>query len=340
MHGFRNYREPFAAAFEQRITAIVGLNGRGKTNLIEAIYLLCRLRGFRDESPGRLRTWDTPSGVVAGVFSDFDREVVIGSNGLALKQDGDRVQDRRSWVRQTPIFGYRPDDDLFFHVEPEQRRRYLDWLAAMCFADYIPTAAAYRRALQQRNAALRQRLSRVEREVWDAQLVEAGYRIHCARKAAAAHLGPVYAQLWEALERPPAEVVYRSNLPETAEAYADALREAETADLERGWTSIGVHRDDLVVYREGRPVRQSASQGYRKLTIILLSLACALCLPGAMFYIDDLEGELDDENESRLFSLLLGSRTRHLQMFFSAVRTPDVLSRHDAGPDINWIRLA
>jgi len=140
---------------ERPWVGVVGRNGAGKTNLLEAIYALCRQRGFRDEPLAKLATWGGDHLSLAAAFGAGDDRGLRWEPGRGVERfrAGDAEPSQRRWVTDEPIFGYRPDDDLFFHDEPKQRRKYLDWFCAYHDAAYMTTVAAYERALRQRNSA-------------------------------------------------------------------------------------------------------------------------------------------------------------------------------------------
>lgn len=339
--GFRNYASPYTLSTPAPWTAIVGINGSGKTNLLEALFFACRLRGFRHDAWTKLKTWHTDRGFVRARFHDADREIVWQGANVQFLADGDKVGSRRRWASQLPIFGYRPDDDLFFHDEPKLRRSYLDWLCSYLDMQYMDFAANYERTLKQRNAALRATPQReIEYDVWEKELAVTGAALHLRRQHAVERLAPVYKQLWQRLDREPAQLAYIPGGSADVAANAQKLKTERAADLGRGWTAYGPQRDDFLVSRFDRPIRDSGSQGYRKLAVILLSLACAMVLPQtehrSLFYLDDIEGELDDDNERRLFTLLA---ELPLQVLLTAARRPAVLENSVDAAMLNWVPL-
>lgn len=332
--GFRNFVY-VDVRVERPWVGVVGRNGAGKTNLLEAIHVLCRQRGFRDEPPAKLVRWGSSSLSLAGRFAaGHDRGLTWDAQrGTQRFADGDVVDNARHWAITEPIFGYRPDDDLFFHDEPKQRRKYLDWFCAYGDAEYMTVVAAYERALRQRNALLRSGGGAAEWAAWDGELAEWGARLTLYRKAAASRLAAAYAELWSQHQRV-ARLEYRSCGSDDAAAAFARLEATRAADRERGWTWFGPHRDDVVILLDERPVRDAGSQGYRKLAVLLLALACATATPATrLFYLDDFEGELDADNEAFVYTLL---RALPYQVWLSGVRRPAPLA-HD--PGIEWIEL-
>ncbi len=332
--GFRN----LGAAdwtFDTPWTGFVGPNGSGKTNTIEALHVLCRLRGFRGEQPGRLRAWSGENTTLSGLFEIDgrlqDRQLHLDGRQTVRTADGDPVDSQRRWATAVPLFGYRPDDDLFFHEEPQERRRHLDWFCSYRDPDYMRAAAAYERNLRQRAQALRGHWKGPELEVWEAALAETGAALTRARATAVIELGRHFKRLSDALPLASLELAYRQGGDPDLQVARDALAAGRARDAELGRTGFGPHRDDLSVSLAGRPIRQSGSQGQRKLAVISLALACALASAedrndGArtLFYLDDIEGELDAANEEALFALLA---ELPLQGLVTGVRRPAGFAR-------------
>lgn len=331
-------------AFEAPWTGFVGPNGSGKTNTIEALHVLCRLRGFRGEQPGRLRSWDGDDTLLGGRFAvgnrSEERVLLIDGRQTTRTIDGDPVDSPRRWATAVPLFGYRPDDDLFFHDEPLERRRHLDWYCAYRDPEYMRAAAAYERNLRQRAQALRSGWQGPDLAVWEDALAETGAALTRARTVATAELAARFADLGKALPLAGLALAYRPGGDGDADAARRRLAEGRRRDAELGRTGFGPHRDDLIVTLDGRPIRESGSQGQRKLAVVTLALACALGTAGdddtrTLFFLDDIEGELDAANEEALFALLA---TLPLQGLVTGVRRPAAFDR--PGLEAVWHRLA
>lgn len=343
--GYRNLGRP-DLVFSAPWTGFVGPNGVGKTNTLEAIHTLCRLRGFRGEPPNLLRAWGDETLDLVGRFDNRgrveDRRIEADDHGVRRTIDGDPGRGARDWATDVPLFGYRPDDDLFFHEEPAERRRRLDWFCAYLDPFYMTIAAAYKRTLRQRALALQRTIRGPELDAWEATLAEAGVALTRARSEAVKALSARFTELSEALPLAKLHLDYRIRGELEVEAAQTRLAADRGRDAELGRTACGPHRDDLIVSLAGRPIRESGSQGQRKLAIIALSLACALEAGRArksdggptIFYLDDIEGELDATNESALFALLAGLP---LQGFVTGVRRPAAILA--GGFEATWIEL-
>ncbi|XP_060085535.1 DNA replication and repair protein RecF-like [Ylistrum balloti] len=271
-----------------------------------------------------------------------EREIHWEKGSIAFIEDGDTISSRRFWAAKIPIFGYRPDDDLFFHEEPQHRRRYLNWLCSYLDLSYMDLVTHYEQTLKQRNAALRdQRTAEKEFLVWEQELANLGARLYHLRTDTVLRLCKQYARLWECMDCEPAFLRYVPGGSGDVLEIQKQLAIDRPKDIQRGWTRFGPHRDDLLIERYQRPIKDSGSQGYRKLAIILLSAACALTVTTKeskthLFYLDDIEGELDDQNEVKLFKLLAD---QPFQLFLTAVRKPQVLINTRQENQLQWVEL-
>jgi DNA replication and repair protein RecF len=208
------------------------------------------------------------------------------------------------------------------------RRHYLDRLLSLSDGNYLRALSRYRAALAQRNSALRQ--GRFELAgAFDRVLAEAGAAVVAARWAWAGPAAERFAAEFECLgEAEPATLAYRGS-PELADegAWESALRESREADLARGMTTVGPHRDDLTLRIGGRLLREYGSTGQLRSAAVALKLIEIETLrqargtePGLL--LDDVFAELDRERQRRLAVRLLGEAER--QVFVTAPR-PDEL---------------
>jgi len=347
VRGFRNLA-PLRLSLHRRWTGITGPNAAGKTNLLEAVYYLCRQRGFLERNLAALRTWDQPEGMLEAALQRSDRESVEcrtlrwQQNRVRRFVDGDAVARARTWVCAVPIFGYRPDDDLFFHLEPARRRHYLDWLCSYRQPAYIDVLAAFEHALRQRNRLLKRggAIHAAEWDAWEHELARQAVRVARIRHEVAAAVRTRFRALWTSLELGAGDLIYHG-FREDEQDYRRQLAQQRERDRAIGWTRTGPHRDDLQVLWLGRSIRESGSQGIRKFAVIVLAAACALEAPTVyrrrLFYLDDIEGELDAENEQKLYRFLAA---HPLQILFTGVRRIAALTTVVPPAELQWYTIA
>lgn len=322
---FRNYATGELEPDPDGLTVVVGDNGEGKTNLLEAIGYLATLRSFRGAPGEALVRVGAGSGVVRAEAQRDGRVLLIEAE---LRPSGrDRVQVNRQPLRRTrdllgalQVTVFAPDDLELVKGGPAARRRYLDDLLVSLHPRHDATQTELDRVLKQRNALLRQAAGRATPEVtttldvWDAKLAAVAETLVSARRGLTAALGPLvaasYAQVAGAAR-------LRGSSVEVELSYAaswvgpldEALRRARPEDLRRAVSTVGPHRDDVELRIGGLPTRTHASQGEQR------SLALALRLGGhrlvtdrigssPVLLLDDVFSELDPDRGAALLEAL------------------------------------
>ncbi len=331
--GFRNL-EALDRAVPEEGLVLLGANGQGKTNLLEAVYypvLFRSLRGAADqeiscfgaggfhvgaaiESGGRPRH-------VAATWVPGARRKRIGVDGA----DGTRLTDAiGAWV----AVAFLPGDVRLAGGAAGERRQYLDRMLSLADRGYLRALAAFRAALAQRNAALRLARSDLA-AAFDRPLAEAGAVVVAGRFAWAADAEPRFAEELAVLGEQGAGRLRYQGRPELAEAAAwpDALEAARGRDAARRLSTVGPHRDDVVLEVGGHELRAFGSTGQQRSAAIALKLIELDTLAAARgeepaLLLDDVFAELDAERQERLAKRLIRPEVR--QVFLTAPR-PDEL---------------
>jgi DNA replication and repair protein RecF len=332
LRGFRNLADldrelPPAGA------ALLGHNGQGKTNLLEALYYPVLCRSFRGALDGDVTCFGGLGFHVSVAVRDGDvvRELSTGYQaGTRRKRiavdggDVERVQDVvGTWV----AVAFLPSDTALASGPAVERRQYLDRMLALADREYLTALGRYRAALAQRNSALRQHRPELAR-AFDRPLAEAGARVTRGRLAwsttAAERFGAALADLEETGA---ATLTYqgRSELAEP-EAWTDALERARGADEARRTTTVGPHRDDVVLSIGGRPLRLFGSTGQQRSAAVALKLVEIATLEDGRgsepaLLLDDVFAELDRTRQRRLAERLMG---RGRQVFVTAPRRDEL----------------
>lgn len=315
---------------------LVGRNGQGKTNLLEAIHYLALFRSFRRTRHADAIAFDSDRFRVEGtIATDEGRKRTV-----AVSVDGGQRRiavDGAVNVKPTDAVGVAlvallsPDDLSLVAGSPSERRGFLDTLLGI-------TSTAYRRGLQTFDRALRQRNELLKKgndvdpntlEPWDEALVSAGSPLVAARGSLVTRLSPRFGAIGSRLAGDGDDtrwtLRYRPSVPvgdeevedptRIADAWRDALADRRDRDLRRGWTTVGPHRDDLDVRRGGRPVSRYGSQGERRTAAIALRLIEAEILETdtgrrPILLLDDVFSELDAGRAERLLEWLGDERQR------------------------------
>lgn len=329
--GFRNLHDVDRALPESGV-ALLGANGQGKTNLLEAIYypvLFRSLRGAADTSvaafggPGfhlEARIAGPREAVVTTTFATGGRRKRVTVDGAEI----DRLTDAVGiWM----AVAFLPADVALAAGGASERRRYLDRMLSLADGRYLRALIRYRAALAQRNSALRQGRTDMAR-AFDAALAEPGSAVVAARLAWAEGVGARFAGEVAGLgETAPAALRYRgrSDLADPA-AWSGALAEALPRDRARGTTTIGPQRDELILEIGGRPAREFGSTGQQRSAAIALKLLEIDTLREARgtepaLVLDDVFAELDRERQRRLAARLAPAGR---QVFVTAPRRDEL----------------
>jgi DNA replication and repair protein RecF len=302
------------------LTVIVGANGEGKTNLLEAIGYLATLASFRG-APGdaMVRQGAEVAIVRADVVDADDREALVEAELRAVGRD--RVQvNKQPLKRARDLLGtvrvsvFSPDDLVLVKGGPAERRRYLDDALVACAPKHDATLGDLDRVLRQRNVLLKQASGRMTPEVeatldvFDDKLVEVGERLGTARAALVDKLEPVVAKAYDVVASAAASVTMSYDAPWRG-SLADRLVAARTDDLRRGVTTVGPHRDDVLLTVNGMPARTHASQGEQRSLALGLRLGAhelvtEYARSAPILLLDDVFSELDPDRSIALLRAL------------------------------------
>jgi DNA replication and repair protein RecF len=316
---FRNYT---AAELEPApgLTAVVGANGEGKTNLLEAVGYLATLASFRG-APGDALV--RAGAEVAVVRAEIEREgrtslleaelrAVGRDRVLVNRQPLKRARDLLGTVRTTV---FSPDDLVLVKGGPAERRRLLDDALVACAPRHDATRSDLDRILRQRTTLLKQAGGRLSPEVaatldvWDAKLAEVGEVLGTAREKLVARLEPVVAKAYDDVASAAAQVTLTYEAPWRVGGLAAALEAARNDDVRRAVSTVGPHRDELALTINGLPARTHASQGEQRSLALALRLATHAVVTEVtgstpILLLDDVFSELDPDRSAALLQHL------------------------------------
>lgn len=325
---FRSY-SAVDLAFEPGVTALIGANGEGKTNLVEALGYTATLGSHRVASDAPLVRLGAERAVVRTSVAREGRNHLIEIEIVPGKSNRARL-NRAPVKRPREILGmlravlFAPEDLPLVKGDPGERRRFLDELLVARAPRLAGVRSDYDRVLKQRNALLKSAGATRSPDlrtldVWDAHLARAGAELLAARVELVAALTPLVDKAYDAVSRGggPTALDYQSSIgAEALQADRDVLAAAllnelsrvRRAELERGVSLVGPHRDDLVIRLGPLPTRGYASQGESWSVALALRLASydLLSSDGAepVLLLDDVFSELDDDRRNRLASLV------------------------------------
>ena len=316
---FRSYLE-LDLELPDGLTCVVGQNGIGKTNLLEAIGYLIHLKSFRGADNATMVAIGSNRAVVRGEGSSKGRELLIEAE---IPRSGrGRVQVNRQRLQRSADLGaaarisvFAPDDLATIKGSPGLRRDFLDDSVVALWPRQDQTRRTLVQVLRQRNALLRQRGGRLDADgammldVWDERLAAAGEAMGTARLSLVNDLAPYVDQAYKQLSRRDDAVTLHYEPVWFANGLELALQATRSDDLRRGTSLVGPHRDDVVVMLNGAPSRSHASQGEQRTLALALRLGVHLLLTERhgeppLLLLDDVFSELDRFRTAALFQAL------------------------------------
>ena len=305
---FRSY-ERLDLELGHRVTVVTGENGAGKTNLLEALYFGCVGRSCRTRIDAQAIRFDQSvarvdvEGVEDGDGEDHTIAVAVDrKEGKTYFADGARVDSLEQFDWRPPTAVFMPDRLELVKGAPGIRRAHLDQFVAALWPARRVARRGYSEALAQRNALLARGRGGAELDTWDLRLTRSGMELIANRMKAIETIERRFAAIGAELGLPDGPALrYRTVAdvdPTSEEGFLRALRERRDADLARGFSTFGPHRDDIVLKHGGRDVRSYASQGQQRLTLLALLLAeceaiTELTSRSPLILLDDVMSELD-----------------------------------------------
>ncbi len=324
--------------------ALVGDNGQGKTNFLEAIAyleLLRSMRGVRDRD--LVRFGATAFHVAAESSGTAVRRASVGAERSGKKRvllDGVETPRLTDALGALPSVCFSPSDIALIAGAPAERRRYMDIALALSSKRYLAALRQYRAALARRNAALREASRPGARHssvaVWEPALSEHGAVLIEERRSWVAEGAAEFTRLCADIgERAVMTIAYQSPLvdsPDVRSALAEALHRGREHDSRRAFTHAGPHRDDLAVTLGARDLRLVGSAGQQRTAAIALRLLEAATFRtrgGAqpVLLLDDPFAELDRKRAARVLALLEESSARGLGQTILCVPREDEIPR-------------
>lgn len=328
---FKNIREA-DLTFADKLNCFVGLNGQGKTNLLDAIYYLSFTKSAFNTIDSQNILHDAEFAMIQGVYSaDSDQDemmqVTCGIRRGQKKQfrcgkkDYQRMLDH---IGRIPLVMVSPEDSQLIAEGSDERRRFMDVVIGQTDRSYLEHLNQYNALVKQRNALLKQYGDSDQRsipddlfEVIEMQMVPHAMYIFAQRKAFVEAFVPLFADLYKTIaevEEMP-QLTYRSQLFDRE--LGEALQRTRQRDLILGWTSQGVHKDELEMQLGDYPLRRVGSQGQQKTYLIAMKLAQALYLSSEqsavssrkpILLLDDIFDKLDATRVARIVNLVRGEQ--------------------------------
>lgn len=317
---FRNL-EPFELDLgAARFVVFHGPNAQGKTNALEAVYLLATLKPLRGRRVRELVRWGAGGCSVAatveagGVARAYRLD--LGAEGRVATLDGKRVAELSDWFAGVRAIAFTPQDGAIVSGEPAGRRAWLDRAAFTATPAHLDVVRFYRRVLEQKSAALKApRVDLALLDALDEQLARAGSDLVQRRVALLRELQPHVRALHAAIAggAVPVELRYRTDargegVEERAAALRARIAEARPTELVRRMALVGPQTDDVAVVLAGRSARTFGSRGQVRSLVLALKLAELVAARERgdvpLFLLDDVSSELDRQRTRHLVGVL------------------------------------
>jgi DNA replication and repair protein RecF len=329
---FRNHIDSFIQ-FGGGTNLLLGDNGEGKTNVLEAISYLCLTRSFHASSDVLALNFDAELFEIEGTFiggagSEHHVRVAYSKSPVekAVLVDKRRVEPFTALIGRFPIVIFSPEHMAIASGAPAERRKFIDLVISQSSSVYLQDLVAYRKVLRQRNKILRDaKLHRTDPSAllapWDEQMVILGAALMNRRKQFIAEfqefVSSAYHHLIGAVEEPSIEyqpmIPIATHLDDSGirDLLRRAIEEAKPAEMRAGLSLVGPQRDELVFKINGLDVRSFASQGQQKTFLVALKIAEFFYLKDRggetpILLLDDIFSELDEHRANELLQFVGG----------------------------------
>ena len=325
LRDFRNYTR-LDADFTPGFHLLLGDNAQGKTNILEAIYLMATLRSFRGVGGAQMIRHGAKGYFVGGnVVAQGEREIKMywSSRERNLSLDGQPVKKLASYLGALRTVVFCTEDLQLVKGAARSRRRFLDLLLAQTNSAYLPVLQRYMHAVRARNALLKQRTTdEASLESFSRQLVELGNELIRMRTELAPKFSPLVRLAYRRISND-AEELRLEYQPSVKSDFAVELAQSRTRERSYRSTLVGPHRDDVQLLLNEKSAAQFGSEGQKRTLAIALKMAQAEFFTGIhgnapVLLIDDVMGELDVKRRSGLLPLLEQARRTSGQVFMTA----------------------
>lgn len=323
---FKSYQDQ-ELDFCGNVNCLVGNNGVGKTNLLDAVYYLSFCKSFfNPQDVQNIRHGEeffAVHGRYQGIAGQEDSQiscVVKKGHGKQMKCNGKTYKTFSEHIGKIPLVMISPVDQIIIMGGSEVRRKFMDGVLSQTDKEYLNNLLQYQKALEQRNKLLKQMsddryLDETMLDLWDEQLVRYGEPIFERRKVFLSEFGPIFNDYYNSIatEKEAATIVYQSQLAESEESFNEALKKNHHRDLYAQYTTVGIHKDDLDLNLGEYAVKKYGSQGQQKTFVLALKLAqfqyiYNMCGQKPILLLDDIFDKLDMVRVKQLIQLVGSDR--------------------------------
>lgn len=327
LKNFRNYEE-LEMTFDRNVNVIIGENAQGKTNLLEAIYLLAFTKSYRTNNDRELIKWDTEFAKINARLHkkqrDLPLELIFHRNGKKARINHIEQQKLSEFIGALNVVMFAPEDLALVKGAPQMRRRFIDMELGQIEPLYLYHLGEYQKILRQRNSHLKQlqkqrHVDTTLLTILTEQLIEHAAIVLHKRFEFLQWLRewaiPIHEKISRGLEKlaiqylPTIEVLEEATKETIVNTYSEAFERITDNEIRRGTTLLGPHRDDLVFFINDKDVKLYGSQGQQRTTALSLKLAEIDLIyeqinEYPILLLDDVLSELDDYRQSHLLTTI------------------------------------
>lgn len=297
----------------------VGNNGVGKTNVLDAIYQLSMCKSFFNQSDTQNIRHGEPFFVLQGRYERPPEEEIDVYCGVKRGQKKIFRKNQKAYEKLSdhigllPLVMISPEDVSLIEGGSEERRRLVDGIISQSDREYLQSLIRYNRSLAQRNMVLKQTVGRLPDaemlDIWEEQMAEQGETILQKRGEFLEEFRMTFQRYYELLSEGKEEVRLAYHSSAAQGEMREALRKAREKDVLLGFTTVGIHRDDLSLKIDGYPVKKVGSQGQKKTFLIALKLAQYIWLQRIsgikpILLLDDIFDKLDAGRVKQIVTLV------------------------------------
>ncbi|MCF6213874.1 MAG: DNA replication/repair protein RecF [Flavobacteriaceae bacterium] len=339
---FKNF-ESANFNFDSKINCFVGANGIGKTNILDAVFCLSFTKSYFNSSASQIIKHDADFFVIEGVFDKQEAEEHIvcslkRGQKKVIKRNGKIYEKVQHHIGLLPVVMISPADIDLIASGSEVRRKFIDSVISQSDRVYLNDLILYNKVISQRNHLLKyfaanHTFDTVNLEVYDDQLIDLGAKIHTKRKTFLEAFIPIFKERYAMISNNKEEVnlVYKSHLENTD--IKQLLKDSLAKDRLFQYTTVGVHKDDLLFSIADFPVKKFGSQGQQKSYLIALKLAQFDFIKSQtndtpILLLDDIFDKLDENRVLQLIRLV--NEDNFGQLFISdthAERTENIIKQ-------------
>lgn len=312
-----NYKNILQAEinFSPKINCFIGSNGSGKTNILDAIYYLSYCKSHSNSIDNQNITHEEEFFVIQGKYDIKNKEEHIYC-GLKRKQKKHFKRNKKEYQRLSehigllPLVLISPNDTELIAEGSDERRKFMDTIISQYDSDYLQNLIKYNNSLQQRNSLLKSNSTDNSIfEIWEEQMTEYGERIHKKRNEFIEKFLPIFQQYYQTIseEKEMVSLLYNSQL-HNAELKTELINSRQR-DTILGYTTKGIHKDDLEMKLGDFPIKRTGSQGQNKTYLIALKLAKFDFLKNIVGFnpillMDDIFDKLDTRRVKQIIQLV------------------------------------